>query len=65
MSSVETENMRRAGIGRKDKEFNTGTNDLKLPLTTQMEISSRQLNICLKIRTKFWAKGKDLGTDCI
>lgn len=56
VSSVETENIR-AGIGREDKEFNTETNDLESPLTTQMEMSSRQLNIHVKIRTMFWSKG--------
>ena len=57
VSSVETENIRRAGIGREDKEFNTETNDLESPLTTQMEMSSRQLNIHVKIRTTFWSNG--------
>lgn len=37
----------------QDKEVNTETNDLELPLTTQMEMFRRQMNICLKIRTKF------------
>lgn len=54
----------RTGIGREDKEFNTGTNDLELVTFTQMKMSIRQWT-CLKIRTKFLAKGKDLGTDYI